>query len=39
MPQMFNVGGVLVLGDVEKLSDVEDTETWLATTDPMEVRR
>jgi len=39
MPEMFHSGGLFVLGEGETLDEVQGTEAWLATADPVEVRR
>ena len=39
MAKMFHGDGVFVLGEGEPLDEVQGTEEWLATTDPVEVRR
>lgn len=37
--QAFKSGGLFIVGDGETLDDVQDGEAWLATTEPVEVRR
>ena len=39
MPEMFHGEGVFVLGEAERLAEVQDTEEWLATDYLVEVRR
>ena len=39
MAEMFHAGGLFVLGEAETLDEVQGTEEWLATADPVEVRR
>jgi hypothetical protein len=39
MPEMFHAGGFFVLGEGDTLDEVQGTDEWLATAEPVEVRR
>lgn len=38
-PRTFQTGGVFVVGDGETINDVQAGGAWLATAEPVEVRR